>query len=592
MKPESNKTSSGDVSLLRDFIKLKALWPYLRQDRRLLTVSVLLIPLIAFLQAIVPYVIKQAIDKGVMQKDYSYLSYMAGIYLVVVVCEYLSRTSQTFVTSLSVLRMIKRMRNALTRHVLKLNCKFHDQNLSGVLATRATSDFDNLSESLNQGILESAVDFSVLIGCLIGMFLLSPQLTLASCLFVPLVIFIVNNFSRRIKRSLLGARKKIAALNGFTQECLNGASAIKLLNGEHEAAKKFDQLNIDYRNTQMEAVVYDALIYSIIDGITWIVIGVVLWLIVANVFNVNDITPGVAVAFVQYLRNFFEPIKNLSNKIAMLQGAFTALDRVSGLFNVKEFIAGDKDIASLKGSINFNHVSYRYQTKDQSLENLVLHDMSFSIAPGESVALVGPTGSGKSTIIKLLSKLYEGYEGEISVDGLELKNIAPDSLLKKISIVPQDIVIFEGSVAFNIVLGNPDIHESDFINAAKLVGADKFIEELPGKYDFILREHGQNLSYGQRQLICFARAVAKNPSLLILDEATSSIDLASEQLVQDAIKSIVKNRTVIIIAHRLSTIKECDKILVINNGVLAEQGTHASLLGLGGIYTRMSQALV
>lgn len=572
------KNALEDKNILQDFASLKLLWPYLRPYKRLIVYSVLLIPAISAFQALVPLVIKTAIDRGILKNDYQQLSYAALNYCALVFALYVTRTLQAYITSLAVYRMIKDLRNSLISHILHLNSHFHDKTLSGALATRATSDFDNLSESLNQGVLSSIVDFAVLAGCVIGMYLLDPILATAALLLFPAVTYIVTTISKQIKDAMLSARKIIASLNAFAQECLYGSSTIKLLDARKDANEHYAKLNIEYRDAQMKSVVYDSLMFSIIDGISSIAIGITLWLAISNIFAVEGITAGVIVAFVQYLNSFFEPIKQLGNKIAMLQGAFTAIDRIFGLFDTKDFISGTSSLKKINGDIKFENVNFSYAAAAGAPLRPILKNINFTLQAGQSLALVGTTGSGKSTLVKLLCKLYDGYTGKIILDGADLSELSGEELRSSISFVPQDLVIFEGSIAFNIGLGDPRATEEKIIAAAKLVGADRFIEKMPGKYDELLREQGSNLSQGQRQLLAFARAIVKDPQILILDEATSSIDPESENIIQHTIAKIIKGRTVIVIAHRLSTIKNCDKILVVENGEIREQGTHKELL--------------
>lgn len=577
------------LSLFDDIKSLGKLWPYLRAEKRILTITVILIPLISLLQAGIPILVKNGIDYGIIKKDFHYLSMIAALYLGAVVVEYLARTGQNYLTTLSVFRMIRNLRDALINHTMKLNCTFHDRSLSGVLATRSTSDFDNLSESLNQGVLTSIVDLSILIGCLIGMFILSPTLAMIALLLFPIVSYIVLKFSEKIKQSMLAARRKIAALNGFAQECLYGSTTIKLLTANKPAQSKFSKLNLEYRDAQMSSVIYDASMFAVIDGISSIAIGLTLWVSVSYFFPQHSITAGILVAFVQYLTTFFEPIKNLGNKIAMLQGAFTSIERIFTLFEEKDLISGERPFTTMKGEVCFNNVFYSYSGKSGDADP-ILKGISFKLESGNSMAIVGPTGSGKSTIIKLISKLYDGYSGSITIDGQELRELDEDSLRRQIAIVPQDLVIFEGSVAFNISMGDETISMEQIKIAAELVGADKFIDKLPDGYNQVLREQGSNLSYGQRQLIAFARAIVKHPALLILDEATSSIDPESERLIQEATKQIVQGRSVIIIAHRLATIEKCHNILVVKKGIIAESGTHQSLLEAKGEYYKLYAA--
>ena len=572
-----------------DFRGLGKLWPWLRVSKGRVFFALGLIPLIAALQTSVPLIIKDTIDRGVQHGRFDIITTGAIIFFVVVVCEYAGRSGQALLMALSVHRMIRDLRLSLVRHIMKLSARFHDHSLSGALVTRATSDFDNLSESLNQGVLTALVDMSMLVGAVIGLLILDWQLALCIFMVLPVVAVVVTTFSRLLKRAMLNARSRIAALNAYNQECLYGASTIKLLAAEEAAEGRITRLAKEYRNAQMTSVILDALMFSTLDGMAVITMGVFLWVALAGLAGEATLTPGLLVAFIAYINAMFEPLKQLGNKMAMMQGAFTSIDRIFGIMETRDFVAGQDRLPSIAGHIEFDHVSFSYGGRPQ---DQVLHDISFELNQGESMAIVGSTGSGKSTIIKLISKLYDGYEGCIRLDGTDLREFEGSHLRRMMSIVPQDIVLFDGTVAFNISLGQEEISRSDVEEACRLVGADHFIRQLPGGYDATITEGGQNLSQGQRQLIAFARALARDPGLIILDEATASVDPESETFIQRAISRVMESRTVIVIAHRLSTIRSCDQIMVIERGKVQESGNHTELLQRQGAYHRLYHALL
>lgn len=569
-----------------DFKQLIKLWPFLSQQKGMILVACFLIPVISLLQMGIPFILKRTVDQGVLAGNFDVITWGALAYLAVVLLEYATRATQTILTSRAVFHMVRSMRMALIEHIMRLSARFHDRNMSGALVTRATSDFDNLNESLNQGVLSSVVDLAVLVGALVGLFLLDWKLASVTLIILPITVMIIVMFSRALKHSMLLARVKIASLNAFTQECLYGSSTIKLLNAHQDSNRRFQKLAIEYRDAQMKSVVADAVLFALLDGVSSITIGIVLWLAVTEIHGDTLLSAGVMIAFVQYVQNLFDPLKQLGNKIAMLQGAFTAIDRIFGIFETREFISGDEQVQALQGVVEFRHVSFQYLPDSKTLR-----DISFRLRQGQSLAIVGATGSGKSTIIKLLSKLYDGYEGTITVDGLDLRQMNGQQLRRHIAIVPQDIVIFHGTVAFNIGLGDEQTDLERIKSAARFVGADRFIEQLPGGYDFIVREGGDNLSQGQRQLLAFARAIAKEPRIMILDEATSSVDPASEALIQQAIERIFTGRTLIVIAHRLSTIRKCNQIMVLEHGTVMEVGSHEELLARRGRYYELHQKM-
>ena len=584
-----SKDKSNLGKLIQDMKGLSRLWPFLKHNKKQLIIAGSLIPLISAAQSSMPLLVRWTVDNGIVAKDADNILTGTAFGLGLIILEYLTRATQTLFTAKSVHQMIRRMRSYLVSHIMGLSASFHDRNLSGALVTRATSDFDNLSESLNQGVLNSIVDTAVLIGALIGLFILNWKLAICAILIMPLVVFIVTNSSRFLKRTMLAARSKIASLNAYTQECLYSSTTVKLLTGEEHAQKKLDKLSIEYRNVQMKSVVIDAMLFAILDGISSITIGLILWFAVSEIYGVDStLSVGVMIAFVQYIQTLFEPLKQLGNKIAMLQGAFTSLERIFALLDQKVFIQGSKKLDGINDQIEVKDLSFRYDPKSQKT---ILNNVSFSMEKGQSMALVGRTGSGKSTIIKLLSKLYDGYTGSIKFDGQDLENIDGQHLRKHIAIVPQDIVLFDGSILFNITLEQEGVSKEAAIKASKLVGLHPFVEDMEAGYDFKISEEGSNLSLGQKQLIVFARALAKDPSLIILDEATSSVDPASERLIQAAIDRILHDRTVIVIAHRLSTIKSCDRILLLSQGQVEESGSHDELIAQEGRYYKLFTSL-
>lgn len=577
-------------SMAAEFVGLAKLWPYLRQEKRLMAVAVILIPVIAALDTGLPLILKYAIDHGIVEKDASALGWAAGAFAAVVLTSYFVRSGQSIAASVAVLRMIRRLRMKLFGHVLSLNASFHDRSMSGALVTRATSDFDNLSDSLNMGVLTSLVDVGILIGCVVGMFVLDWRLALTALVILPIVFLVVRYFSKAMKAAMLKARVKIAALNAYTQECFYGHQTVKILAGENETDRTYGRLNREFRDAQMSSVVLDALMFAVLDGIASITTGLALWFVVSDKVPGALLSAGVLVAFVQYVQQLFEPLKQLGNKMAMLQGAFTSIDRVFGVMAETAVVSGSTPVTKIEGDVEFQGVTFAYRAKDGGKGQRILAEIDLKLKRGRTLAIVGATGSGKSTLVKLLAKLYDGYEGKILLDGKDLAELDPETLRSSMAIVPQDIVLFDGTIAFNIGLGRPGITREDVADAAAQVGADDFIKRLPKGLDEEIKEQGSNLSLGQRQLIAFARALARKPGLVILDEATSSIDPESEATIQRAIAKILHGRTVIVIAHRLSTIRQCDEILVVDKGRVVEAGRHEELLAKQGAYFGLHQA--
>lgn len=547
-----------------------------------------LIPIIALVTMFQPLIVKRVIDEGIIRGDMAFTIWGASACLTLSFLSYLLSGTQAITTASAVHKMIRDLRSHLIRHVLRLSASWHDSQISGALATRATSDFDNLSESLNQGVLSSVIDILVLFGCIAGMFILSPKLAIVALIILPIMTWLVIWFSRKLNAAMLASKKNLAVLNGFTQEALASVSAVKLLNAEKGVSNRYNKLNVQYRDAQLQNVFYDALMFATIDGISSITLGVALFMAIRWSGYADNLTAGLMVAFIQYIQQLFDPLKQLGTKMAMLQGAFTSIERIFGLMEKQEFVSGDRTMSwPNQVDVQFDHVSFAYK----SSKSKTLSDISFRVLAGSSLAIIGSTGSGKSTIIKLLTKLYDGYSGTIRVAGTDIKFLDPEHTRGQMGIVPQDLVLFEGSIEFNISLGAKHISKEEIIRAAHLVGADRFINDLPGRLDFHVKENGSNLSHGQKQLIVFARALTKNPPIVILDEATSSIDPQSEALIQEATERILKDRTVVVIAHRLETIRRCDNIIVIEYGRLVETGPPAELERRGGRYQNLLELI-
>ena len=569
-------------NLIQDFINLRRLIPFFHGHLWTVIVASMMVPTIAILQILQPLVLKRAIDDGILAGDDGILAKTALAFLVIIATEYGCRLTQSILSAVAVQKMIAKLRAFLVHHILHLSARFHDDHLSGALVTRATSDFDNLAESLSQGVFSSIVDLCVLVACVVAMFMLDARLAAVTLLLLPGIVVLVNWFSRAIKSALLKARKYLAQSNAFAQECLYGISTVKSLVAETHCERHFIELNGKYRDEQIKSVSFDAVLYSLLDGLASVVVGIILWIAVSGLLD-NVLTAGLVVAFVRLVQQLFDPLKQLGSTMAMLQGAFTAVERIFSIVDNRDFIGGTEDPKVTAGRVEFDDVVFRYRPDLKP----TLRGVSFTLEPGQSMAVVGKTGSGKTSIIRLLSKLYEDYSGTITIDSQDLRALNPWSLRQQIALVPQDIILFTGTLRFNIGLGRADIDDDAIHDAIEAIGARRLLNALPGGLDFLISEQGANLSQGQKQLVVFCRAMVGNPGLVILDEATSEIDPATEQLLQESLLKLLRNRSCIIIAHRLETIRHCDHILVLNEGTIVEQGNHQDLLALHGVYHRM-----
>ncbi len=472
---------------------------------------------------------------------------------------------------------------------------YYDQNPVGRIITRLTSDVDALNELFTSGVIDVLGDLVIIFAIIIQMFLYDWKLTLVSLITIPLLFAATNWFRKRAREGFDKVRTRNAKLNAFLQEYISGAQTVQLFNAERRAQNRFADINDEYRNANIETIYYYSIFYPMVDFIGTVGVALVIWfggyLILAQLgvsgapLVGHAMTIGIVIAFIQFSQQLFQPIRDLSDKFNVLQAAIVASHRIFLLLDAPveiETPEQPKKEGKSIGRIEFQNVWFAY--KD---EEWVLKDVSFSINTGESVALVGHTGSGKTTVTNLLMRFYDIQKGKILLDGVDVRDWNLKDLRENFAVVLQDVFLFSGSLEENIRLGNKEITEEKIIWAAKEVHADEFIQKIENKYESLVKERGAGLSVGQKQLISFARALAFDPTILILDEATSSIDTETEQLIQRAVERVMAERTSLVIAHRLSTIQKCDKIIVFHHGELREAGTHNELLGLRGLYWRL-----
>ena len=588
--------------------KIASLRVYLKGQKHLMIPCVIMVPVIAAVQFSLPLLLEAAVNQGIVAKNTPDLIFYSLMFLAATVLSYVVKAAQSLMSILIIQRLILRLRGHLISHILKLKPAFHDSAASGFLLTRATNDFDSISDSLNHGVLNSIVELSGLLGRVVALLFLDLELALISFITLPLASYSIARISKIIRGEMHKTRRKTARLNSFAQETLYQNPVIKLFGAQKQSQERFHRYNKDFQRSQLKVVMYDALLYSFIEGLSSITIGLTLWLLAGEYLGLTSINPGVVVAFVQVLTQLFDPLKQLGATITMLQAFFTSLDRILILLSLKHFIGGNKPFPqnySSKEYIRFHKVSFRYQeielpshtpspvppsSSPTSVSPWILKEVSFSLRKGSTCALVGATGSGKSTIAKLLVKLYDGYQGSITVKGAELSTLDPEGLGDHIAMVRQDLTLFAGTVDFNISLGREGISREDVIRAAKSSGAHRFISEWPDGYDQKILESGLNLSHGEKQLLSLSRALCKDPEIIILDEATSAMDPVTEADLKKVMSYLSAHKTVMIIAHKLTTIQHCEKIIVLSKGEVVEMGSHEELSQQRGVYHGLVQS--
>ncbi len=571
----------------------KRLLRYLRPYRRIVAAALAMTLVLNILGSFQPWFTKHAVDDFITPKQTEGLMVFAVMFFGLFLFRFLFSYFQEILLNWVGQQVMFDLRTEIYTKLQQQEVAYYDKNPVGRVITRITGDVDSLNELFTSGVIDVLGDLVIIFAIIGMMFWMDWRLALVSLATVPLLFIATNWFRKHARRGYDSVRTRMAKLNAFLQEHISGAQTVQLFNAENKVQKRFHEINDDYRSANIETIYYYAIFYPMVDFIGAIGIAVVIWfggyhLLTGGVSTGGAaLTLGTVAAFVQYSGLLFQPIRDLSDKFNVLQAAIVASHRIFQLIDLPIQITSPKSpkrTGKAIGKIEFENVWFAYKKEDW-----ILKDVSFTINPGESIALVGHTGSGKTTTTNLLMRFYDIQKGRILLDGIDVRDWDLRSLRENFAVVLQDVFLFSGSISENIRLGKTDISNDRIRWAAREVHAAEFVEKLDEGYDSLVRERGAGLSVGQKQLISFARALAFDPKILVLDEATSSIDTETEQLIQQAVDRVMEARTSLVVAHRLSTIQRCHRILVFHHGELRESGSHHELLAMRGLYWRLFQ---
>lgn len=565
---------------------MRRLLGYLRPYRRSVFWAVVCLIAGSAASVVQPYLIGVAIDRYIQNHDFTGLTLIALLFLSTLVLAFLFEFLQTWLINVMGQKIMYDLRMQIVGHLQSMDISFFDKNPVGRLMTRVTTDVDALNELFTSGVISVFEDLCMLAGIMIFLFILDYRLAIVVFSIIPLLVLATLAFKIKVRNSFRRVRTAIARINAFLQENITGTAVVQIFGQEEKQYRRFMGINKEHLDANLQSVFYHALFLPLLQFISALAIALIVWYGGSRVFT-GALTIGTLVAFIQYSERFFRPISDLSEKYTILQSAMAASERIFSLLDSRPSITSPNDPAGRSvrnGSIEFRNVCFSYNPEEP-----VLQDISFEVSAGETVAIVGSTGAGKSTIISLLGRYYDVQQGEILIDDVHVSDYDLKELRGSIGVVLQDVFLFSGSVEENIRLRNSRITDEKLQDAARTVHAVNFIDKLNRKYATPLGERGSSLSVGQKQLLAFARALAYDPKILVLDEATSSIDTETELLIRDALSKLLAGRTSIIIAHRLSTIQNADRIIVLHKGRIRETGTHQELLRNKGIYWKLYQ---
>ncbi|MCC6186400.1 MAG: ABC transporter ATP-binding protein [Chitinophagaceae bacterium] len=569
------------------FSLLKRVFAYAHPYKKTFYLVLVLSIVLSAIAPLRPYLIQQSVDVYIKNQWLQGLIMITALQLALLIAETLLRFLFSFRINWMGQNVVNDLRQEVFRKILFQDISFYDKTAVGTLTTRSINDMESVNDVFSEGIIAIISDVLTIIAVIVAMLATDWVLTLICLTTLPALILATYWFKNSVNKSFQRVRTAVAALNAFAQEHISGMSIVQAFAAEEREGKKFDEINTEHRNAHIKSIFAYSVFFPIVEIILAVSMGLLVWWGAKRMIN-YDVTPGVIIAFVMYLNLLFRPLRMMADKFNVLQMGMIAAERIFTVLDSKESIKNEGVALAnnLKGDIHFQEVHFAYKP-----DVPVLRGVTFDIPAGQTMALVGHTGAGKTSIISILNRLYEIQSGNILIDGMPIKEYDIYSLRQHIGIVLQDVFLFSGTVYDNITLRNPDITLAQVQEACTILGIHDFIMRVPGNYYFDVMERGNTLSQGQRQLISFARALLYNPTILILDEATSSIDSESELLVQKAIDTLIKGRTSIVIAHRLSTIRKANQILVLDKGQIIERGTHTELLNLEGAYQKLYTAV-
>lgn len=576
-------TKSKKTSFLVDFHLILRIIKLAKPHKSTAYIALLFTILATILAPIRPLLVQYTLDYPIANKDVEGITIFSSFILIQLILNSLVVFGNTYISNLLGQKVIEDLRMRVYRHILSLNSRFFDKSKVGMLVTRSVSDVETISSFFSQGFISIVGDLAQIITVLIVMFYSSWQLTVISLCVLPLLIIASNFFRKGVRKSFQTVREKVSQMNSFVQEQIVGMEVVQVFGKQNQEYEKFEKINFEHKEANKRSIFYYAIYFPIVEILSSLALALIIFWTISYP---TEASVGLISAFILYISLIFRPIRFIADRFNTMQMGMVSSNRIFELLDDDSEVeqSGSRILTNINGEIDFNHVTFSYERGVT-----VLNDLNFSVQAGKSLAIVGATGAGKSSIINLITRLYDCQDGEILIDGVDVKELDLNSLRKQVGVVLQDVFLFAGSVGENINLKNSAISAQQMEDAAKKIGAYGFIKKLDGGFNYEVMERGVTLSGGQRQLISFVRAMAANPRVLIMDEATSSVDSETEEIIQKAIKKLMVNRTSIIVAHRLSTIREADSILVLEKGSVAEIGNHKELMAKKGIYFTLYQ---